>query len=700
VSDPPAATGLASSDPEERRLAAAALGQSADNVDVSSLMRALGDEDWRVRKEATRVARALAPHLGVLRALVEAIGPGTNVGLRNAAVEALGAFGADTVDAIAVALPNLDADSRKLATEALAACDHPTAFLILRDLAHDDDPNVRAAAVESVAQIGINKPDDAGAILTSSLSAATGYERLVVLDGLNQLGVQLPWAQIAALASDPILERAVLVAAGRSSHEKAAELLATRLQTLRGGLFDAALSGLCELLRSEPSLTDAVKAALAKSGAAVESCLLDVSSPRNEDLTTRRMAVLLLGCLQGAEIAQAVVNALDDDPVAEEAEEALVLLGDKAKQALLGSLQASSASRRARAVELMGKLFTTPESAVVLEVVSLLDDPDDAVVRAALGTLARIGDMSCFEVIADKLSDDHGSVRWSAEAALVELARKHPDAVRALVGEAHPGDKWSLERALVLGALSSEGTLSDSDERFLVDTLSSESAVARRVGIEALAAACTERAVDAVAFALTDEERDVQIAAVRALGRMRSEQGEALGRAHLMSLIEQGAQPDLLEYAVLALGETGGTEAVQALRPLASSAPAHIAVRAVEAIAALPEARSVDVFIDGLSHESAEVVKAVLKALAGLDDPRVSPHVGACLDHEAWDVRRLAADLLGVLGGESNIELLRAKLALEKEPLVRDAITRALETMGALRRTPAPAGAGGSLRPK
>jgi hypothetical protein len=51
----------------------------------------------------------------------------------------------------------------------------------------------------------------------------------------------------------------------------------------------------------------------------------------------------------------------------------------------------------------------------------------------------------------------------------------------------------------------------------------------------------------------------------------------------------------------------------------------------------------------------------------------------------------LVADLLGQLGGESNIRLLFAKLAIEKEPLVRDAIERALEAQGELRRTPLPA---------
>src|SRR5690606_35829233 len=123
--------GLRSEDPEERRRATARLGELEEDPDARGLLLALGDPDWRVRKEAVSVARRAAPSPAVLRGLVEAIGPGSNVGLRNAAVEALPAFGADAVDALAVALPNLDQDSRKLATEALANCEHPTAFLIL-----------------------------------------------------------------------------------------------------------------------------------------------------------------------------------------------------------------------------------------------------------------------------------------------------------------------------------------------------------------------------------------------------------------------------------------------------------------------------------------------------------------------------------------------------------------------------------------
>jgi len=103
--------------------------------------------------------------------------------------------------------------------------------------------------------------------------------------------------------------------------------------------------------------------------------------------------------------------------------------------------------------------------------------------------------------------------------------------------------------------------------------------------------------------------------------------------------------------------------------------------------------------IEGLSHTEPEVVKASMLALGDTIDPRVLAHFGACLDHEAWDVRRLSADMLGRAGGESANALLRARLANEDNPRVLEAINRALELAGGFRHTPLPPRAG-SLRPR
>ncbi|HMF88921.1 MAG TPA: HEAT repeat domain-containing protein, partial [Gemmatimonadaceae bacterium] len=49
----------------------------------------------------------------------------------------------------------------------------------------------------------------------------------------------------------------------------------------------------------------------------------------------------------------------------------------------------------------------------------------------------------------------------------------------------------------------------------------------------------------------------------------------------------------------------------------------------------------------------------------------------------AWDVRRLAADCLGRFGGRDAAWLLRDRMLGEDEPLVREAISRALSAIEA-----------------
>ena len=51
---------LAQDDPEERRRATASLRDVPPDDGIALVLRALGDEDWRVRKEAIAVAVAYA----------------------------------------------------------------------------------------------------------------------------------------------------------------------------------------------------------------------------------------------------------------------------------------------------------------------------------------------------------------------------------------------------------------------------------------------------------------------------------------------------------------------------------------------------------------------------------------------------------------------------------------------------------------
>jgi HEAT repeat protein len=256
---------------------------------------------------------------------------------------------------------------------------------------------------------------------------------------------------------------------------------------------------------------------------------------------------------------------------------------------------------------------------------------------------------------------------------------------------------------VITGALSAP--VRDSlpeDVAFLSRALSAENTLVRRASAEALAEIASPLGLEAVVFALTDEDRSVQVAAVRALGRMRAEDGSSVGLGQLLVLVERSEDEALIVAAIRALGDAQDARSVGVLRNLARSGPPRRAVAAIEAVARLQDPRRVDALIDALGHPDAEVVKAALRALADEVDARVLPHLGACLDHEAWDVRRLAADLLGHSGGQAYVGTLRAKLAVEAEPLVKEAIQRALselETASGVRRSPPPVRMG-SWRPR
>jgi HEAT repeat protein len=694
----PVLSGLHSSDPEERRRAVSLLKTAQEGERVQLLMAALGDRDWRVRKEAIGVAAALAPAPDVLVGLLHALRPGENVGLRNATVEALGSFGADAVPALAETLPTLDADGRKLAVEALALSGQPAALAVLRELLGDTDPNVRAAAIEAVSVVGSTSGNEALRILDSCLDAPDSFLKLAALDGLNRLGMILPWRRIAQLLEDPVLERSLLRALGRAAHPHAAPLLIGALERARGAGVSLALSALVEFMRSGDQALQALSAVPAGQRAGAARRLLTLASPSEDDLELRRLALSAGGALGVEGVAALAAAALSDSRLLGEADEALTLLGPAAVPALLKRAAEVEGEARAACIDLVGRIAGEELSELVIpELVKALAVPTPEVARAALGALTHLGDAACLSAVAGCLGMD--ALRSAAEGALGAIAERHPEQARALARSAEPTGSHAHAAAVVIGVLGGSGQPIAKDIEFLSSLVSSSGPAERRAALEALGEIGGAEAVGAVAFALSDEEHDVRLAAVSALGRLKTSDGAVAGVPALLDVVERGMDSDLVAAAARALGESRDARAFETLRPLVQTGAPMAAVSAIEALARFgPASRRYDALLDGLSHSEPEVVKAALLALADESDPRTVVHLGVCLDHAAWDVRRLAADLLGRSPTETALGLLRARLSIENNPLVCEALERALDASGT-RRTPAP-GRSGSMPPR
>ena len=701
---------FASEDPESRRRAVEFLrdtlrdphsDESSADLEAPTryLLRGLGDGDWRVRKQSIEVVRSLAPAPELLVGLLRALEPGENVGLRNAAVEALGAFGESAVAALVDKLLTLDADGKKLAAEALARTQLPSALEALRPLLADVDANVRASAIEAIASVGATAAGDAFEILAAFLQRPEeeAFVRLSALDGINHLGSLLPWGTIESMLSDPVLERSAFAAAGRSAHPEALPALLSAFERARGGGVSAVLSALVEYTRAFAQNPLLVRAETPSP--AVVARLVELASPRNDEVASRKAALIVGGSLGVESIAPIAAEALSDVRLLAEADESLSLLGPRAVPVLLKRAANADPETRAACIEIVTGLADAKSAPLaVLEIRKWIASGPPIVVRAGLGAITLLGDESCFATVSAWLGSEEAAS--AAETALAALAQRYPESARALTRAAKAEGEEAHSAAVIHSVLSAPIRDSVADDvAYLSLLLSNSSKAVRRAALAGLGNVGSELGAHAAAFALTDEEPEVRYAAVLALSRLRSPDGVLSGLGKLLELVEKSADEELVAAALSALADAGDPRLLTVLRPLVRNAPPMVAVAAIEALARVPDVRRVEALIEGLSHGEPEVVKASMLALGDTIDPRVLAHFGACLDHEAWDVRRLSADMLSRSGGESATALLRARLANEDNPLVQEAISRALELGLGLRHTPLPPRVG-SLRPR
>lgn len=689
---------LVAEDAEERRRAAAGLRQTAGPPPVALLVRALGDADWRVRKEAVLTAVALAPSEDVRTALVDLLRPGDNVGARNSAVEALAGYGIHAISALASVLSELDADGKKLVVDVLARCTRPEGLPLLKTLLRDADVNVRGAAVEAVAAIGEACAEEAILILDSCLDSADTFVRLAALSGLNRLSAEMPWARLEPLAHDAILLPAVLTAAGRSGAAEAVPVVLAALESAHGRTFAQVIESMVRLGHSSPVAREALVQGAVGVSARVREAILTLTADDEAAIETRRAALGAAALLGSEAAARAAVAALSDDLLAEQAEATLAELGGVAVEALVAGAEAPSPEQRAACISLLGPLVALhPDATAAAK--RALADPAPEVVAAALDALGSAGDRATLDD-AVRLLDSGPVVRQSAHRALVALVRRHPAQALAVVTRAVADPAAAEAAAIAIETLAPQSTDPIQHLSFLRSALDSPAPTTRCAALSALSAISGADAVEPVAFALGDEEVEVRLAAVRALGKLTDHQGAPLGLERLIDVARSSAELELAAQAARVLGELGDRRAIAVLGELCGREPL-LAVVALEALGVFEGPERDQHLALGLAHPDPEVVKSAMRVLSTPRNAAAAERLAECLDHAEWDVRRLAAELLGGIGGDAALGPLRSRLAVETHELTQGELARAIvdaETASGRRRTAPPPSLRGARR--
>ena len=668
---------LADPEPEVRRLATLELPTLPAPESCELLVVALGDQDWRVRKEAASVAAKIEPRTAVVFAVARALGERDDIGLRNAAVEALVGIGPDAVPGAIDALGRLDPDGRKLAVEVLAGAPTLAGIRALSRAVKDPDVNVVVSVAEALGRAhlaGDEARELATQTLTELLLLTEIAPRLAALESLRSLDADVPWSRLEPLFGDALLRRNAIVAAGGSRTPRAIVSLAEAIADTNPTLARDAVLALGRSLEAawgEEDVLDVAAKTLRASNAA--RARLRMLAKEASDPLARGAAILALGLVRDPDDVTVIADALADDAVADRAEAALHLFGQDAVEPMLALGRTAAPSIRGATISMLPQL-APKESEPLAAVREALADTSSEVVAPALKSLAIVGTPEDLEAVARHVASTDPKIAGAAQTALHAIALRHASDARSLLAGADPRGDRALAAAIVLDALARAGAKTDDDAAFLASALTHREAQVRRAAIDALASIGGDAAAQAVSFSLADEESVVALAAIRALGR--------LGRAEqLASLAATTRDPIRLGTVLRALRDADPERAFAAARPLLRAQEPSIAAAAVDVVGTIQLDGRIEALMGAADHADHEVVKLALARLASTEDERALVALVRAIDHTAEAVRKYAAELLGTHARQEGVEgILRARLDRERSADVRAAIMAALAT--------------------
>jgi HEAT repeat protein len=663
-------------EPEERRLALKELVAIRGAGVVPLFVRALGDDDWRVRKEAASLTPRVEPKEELFAALSNALDDRENIGLRNAAVEAFVSLGPDAVDPALKALDSLDADARKLAVEILGGVPDERGVSRLVLALHDADPNVMLAAAEALGRAGLaseSARSEATSALLGCLETTNVALTLASLEALVRLDARLPYVRVGPLARNPLLRRMAITAAAHTREEPAVAVLVEAASAASSVGREAALALAAWLGEVAAGSRIAEKAGqrLREDPAAVAA--LRAAAEEAADPELRGAALVLLGAARDAKDLAILVSALDDEEVSASAFRGLELFGPTVSSGLGSLLEFASQEGRATLLGLLTSLPVKLEPRTLRAARECLADTSTEVIAGAASVLGAFGDERDLGRLVSLTAHGDSRVADAATNAVEILAGRQQAAARALLGALDPTAEHAAAGAAIVSALARSGAAAADQDlvTFGERALRSVDARARRLSVAALVASGDPNAKDKIAVALSDEEREVRLAAVRALGNLGASE-------QLRAIVLGSSDEETVTGALRALADASISAAEELARTLVRSPEPALASAAVEVLArAEGEARTEGLLL-ALNHADKDVVMLALSELGGGLSPPALSRAAVCLTHPAWEVRRLASEIFGEDRSEAARELLRARLELELEPEVREALTEAL----------------------
>jgi HEAT repeat protein len=657
-----AAIDLLRSGSEEERLQALKLLDRLHGDSPKWILLALGDESWRLRKEATELFLSLPNAPCLVGEVVELLHSEDNAGLRNAAVEILVRIGEPALPHLIEELSCNDHDVRKFALDILGAIGDLSCVAAAQKSLHDPDANVRAAAAENLGRL---RAVESVPALLQAMEQPDLLLRFAILDALARIGAPLPLAPLLPFSSDPLLRKALVDCLGQLGDEDAASLLIDALKDNLRKVREAAAIALLRLDRRYPGI---VAPQLQSSvGDQVEGIALLLESG---DRMVRRSGFQLLHWLQAWQEAPRLLPFLADEEDRDGVVTVLVAMAKCNPEPLLASWSQADPVVKACLAYIFGEAGCTVSLPLLMTTLNSDDGQLSAISAQALGRLEAPAAIPALALCLDTANEE---LRQASRQALVRLASSSASEVARHIRPLLEADN-ALAR---VAAVQVVGSLSRNEgAAILALAMKDEAAPVRRAAIRAFGTGLSPGEINPIVLALTDEDAEVRRVAVEALAG--SGDAQAVDPLTMILLDE-----DLWvrAAAVRALGRLPGGE-----QKIAAALDDPVGLVRIAALESLCEADADAVFpalLIALVHPDEEVVKASLRLLAASQRRDWLPdHTERLLNHSHREVRMTFARQLVEAGTAGSAALLENRLTIEGDELVR---ARLIELLTILR---------------
>ncbi len=640
-------------DPQvESRLAAVNEFSRLDEFPTGLFVQALGDDDWRVRKEAVTWFLQLPDARSHTAIVLQQLRHPDNAGLRNAAIEILISLGSRALPALTHELTVADAEVRKFIVDILGEIGDSNCATNLLPLLQDDDENVCYAAAETLGKL---RATEAVGPLLELLESGDAGLRFTVFEALSAIGAGVPAVRILHYCEDRLLRKAVFNCLGQIADPQGLPALLDGLSDPLRRVREAAVMALGTLLGN---LDDqVVEEALQGRSLELKPQLGELL--HHQDQTMRAAACQVLSLVADADALEQLLPLLADESLRPQ-----VVAACKRFPSELLTRQFDAELSEEKAVFLIYLAGELQLSAVAPLAQRMLDAENPQLRYSAVLTLGKIAHLPSAGLLSTALSDAIPDIRTAAAESLKRLGDIDAEAVVVAVSpflEA-PTDDLRLLAVRILGGLTSEQV-----EDALLMALKDVSSQVRCEALRGLNGGSSARLLSGLTLALTDEAADVR--------RLAAEAMAAFPAAKVNSILTHAlddADPWVRMAAIRSI-QSGGPQELEKIiaRGLADDVGLVVIAALEAAVRLLPETAEAKL-IAALEQDDEEVIRTAVRLL-------VAGGAGAqALNHDRPSVRLLAVEEIIQDAPVGTNALLEKRASEETEPTVRQAIERAL----------------------